>query len=156
VVDRNAPHRPHWLRTTSREVTCNICGRRGPYSIQSEVLCAPFPDAPYRLVVCGGRDYEFTDADRTLLDAIPIAVVISGNAKGADRCGELYAVSRGIRTERYPADWDKYGHQAGAKRNRLMAQKATAVAAFPGGSGTADMIKQAAIFKLTLFDFSRR
>jgi hypothetical protein len=44
-----------------------------------------------------------------------------------------------------PAEWKKHGKRAGPLRNMRMLEewKPDGVAAFPGGSGTADMIAQA-------------
>ncbi len=45
----------------------------------------------------------------------------------------------------YPADWDKHGKAAGSIRNQLMLYETQPhiVLAFPGGRGTADMVKKA-------------
>ncbi len=44
-----------------------------------------------------------------------------------------------------PADWDKFGKGAGPIRNQQMIDegKPDLVVAFPGGTGTADMVKRA-------------
>lgn len=66
-------------------------------------------------------------------------------AKGADELGFDWAISRGVVTERYRADWDKFGKSAGPIRNQQMLTKGVPdlVIAFPGGVGTADMINRA-------------
>lgn len=46
---------------------------------------------------------------------------ISGTAKGADRLGESYAIERGYRLVRMPANWDTHGKVAGFIRNENMA-----------------------------------
>jgi acyl-CoA synthetase (NDP forming) len=45
----------------------------------------------------------------------------------------------------FPANWKKHGKSAGPIRNQLMLDvgKPDLVIAFPGGSGTADMIRRA-------------
>jgi hypothetical protein len=101
-----------------------------------------------RVLVCGGRTY---DDDITLydtLDMIPskydlIDTIISGHAKGADQLGEEYAKDHGIKIDVYHAQWNKYGKSAGYKRNMqmLVEGKPDLVVAFPGGRGTAMMIK---------------
>ncbi len=72
-------------------------------------------------------------------------VVISGGAKGADKCGERYAQDRGLQVEVYPAEWDKYGNAAGPIRNKQMAAIADAVIVFWDGNstGTRNMIELA-------------
>jgi len=69
-------------------------------------------------------------------------VVIDGAATGADTIAHKWAVSHDIMTERFPADWTKYGRRAGAIRNKQMLSvgRPTLVIAFPGGPGTAMMV----------------
>ena len=57
-------------------------------------------------------------------------VIVSGNARGADKLGEKYANEEGFQLEIYKADWDKYGKCAGYKRNEQMAEVGDAVIAF--------------------------
>ena len=47
--------------------------------------------------------------------------------------------------DRGQADWKKYGKSAGCRRNALMLRDGCPdfVVAFPGGRGTADMVKKA-------------
>jgi hypothetical protein len=70
---------------------------------------------------------------------------MQGGASGADTFAKEWATTKpGI--ERYVchADWDKYGKAAGPKRNaRMLEWKPDMVIAFPGGAGTANMVKQA-------------
>ena len=106
------------------------------------------------VVVAGGRDYEFTDEDRTRLDALPIRELVSGGASGADRGGEQWAESRNIPVKLFPADWKAHGRAAGPIRNRKMAEYADAVVLFPGGRGTASMRKEAEKAGITVYDYS--
>lgn len=71
--------------------------------------------------------------------------IISGGAKGADALGEEYARERGFIIVRYPAEWQKYGRQAGPMRNREMAANADALIAFwdDKSKGTKNMIEEA-------------
>jgi hypothetical protein len=50
-----------------------------------------------------------------------------------------------VRTEVFPADWVRHGRAAGPVRNTRMLNdgEPDLVIAFPGGHGTADMVKQA-------------
>lgn len=102
-----------------------------------------------RVLVCGGRDF----ADRELLFrsldelrfARGVTVVISGCARGADTLGIEWAEARGVEVARFPADWEKYRRAAGPIRNQQMLDegKPDLVIAFPGGRGTADMVRRA-------------
>lgn len=100
-----------------------------------------------RLLVCGGRDYGDQDAAFRLLDRIhalcPVTCVIQGDARGADRLAKDWAISRGVPHDDYPAQWRVHGKSAGPLRNRQMLAEGRPdkVVAFPGGSGTADMMK---------------
>lgn len=63
-------------------------------------------------------------------------VVVHGDCPtGADRYAKLWALFNygfGVREERHPAQWDKFGKFAGPKRNREMVDKgADRVLAFP-------------------------
>lgn len=100
-----------------------------------------------RVIIAGGRDYRVTDADRAMLDhlreRLPITSVVSGRARGADRGGETWAKARGVPVDPHPADWDRYDNAAGPIRNTEMAEVADALIAFPGHTGTADMVRKA-------------
>lgn len=101
-----------------------------------------------RVLVTGGRDFDdrellFDTLDR--LNAMQgFTVVIHGDAKGADRLSGEWASSRGITVEAHPADWKKHGRAAGPIRNqKMLEEKPQLVVAFPGGKGTADMVRKA-------------
>lgn len=107
----------------------------------------------FSTVVAGGRDYWLSAKDVELLDSLPIGEVVSGGAKGADTCGEHWAVKRGLPFRRFPADWDRFGTKAGPIRNDEMAKHARAVVLFPGNAGTDNMFRVAKLRKLVIFDF---
>jgi hypothetical protein len=71
-----------------------------------------------------------------------ITEVVSGGARGVDRCGELWADFHGIPLRRFPANWTRWGKAAGIYRNADMAEYGDALVAFWDGesSGTLDMI----------------
>lgn len=101
-----------------------------------------------RLLVCGGRDFDDYRFLCEVLDNLklsPGSVVINGAAKGADSLSSVWARRSGFGVEEYPAEWNKYGKSAGPIRNQHMLNVAApdAVVAFPGGNGTADMIRRA-------------
>jgi len=68
--------------------------------------------------------------------------IVSGMAQGVDRLGEMVAQELGIFVQRFQADWDNHGKDAGFIRNKQMADYADAlVAVWDGGSkGTQHMI----------------
>lgn len=115
-----------------------------------------------RILVCGGRDY----ADQAMLFGVldmeavarPIHAIIQGGASGADRLARLWCHSRMCRYDNYPADWKKHGKAAGPIRNQQMLDEAkpTKVFAFPGGRGTADMIRRAKAAGVPVFTFPAR
>lgn len=98
-------------------------------------------------MICGSRTFNDIRYMRECLDEVLSGVdevtVISGCAMGADSEGERYAVRRAFKIERYPADWDRFGEQAGMICNKEMLDKCDAVVAFWDGKsvGTANMIE---------------
>ena len=100
-----------------------------------------------RLIIAGGRDYQFSDQDIALLNDIhsksPITEVVSGGAKGADSHGEAWARANNIPVTQFKADWANQGRAAGPLRNQQMANNADALLAFPGGAGTRSMVSLA-------------
>lgn len=102
-----------------------------------------------RVLVCGGRDYadfqRLSDVLYGLLRDRVITTIISGHARGADQLAEAWAREASVDCVVFPANWDKFGRSAGAIRNRQMLTegKPDLVVAFPGGAGTANMVKQA-------------
>lgn len=102
-----------------------------------------------RVIVCGGRDYQNRKRLFQVLDAavqrLGLSHVISGGAMGADLLAQEWAVLRGVHFDVFKAHWGKEGKAAGHLRNaRMIAEgKPDLVIAFPGGRGTANMVKQA-------------
>jgi len=126
-----------------------------------------------RVLVCGGRDYNDAATVYDVLSSIHISEVAHGGALGADKLADDWArqhwqtVSRRV----YPADWNgpcdsscRSGHRryrdlgrppqpgdqtycpnAGPRRNQIMLDnfRPDLVIAFPGGRGTADMVRRA-------------
>lgn len=111
-------------------------------------------------LVCGGRDYRNrAHVFRVLTDVHegpcgPIALLIHGDAPGADTLGEDWAKHAGVPFVPYPAHWATEGrYAAGPNRNARMLKegKPDVVFAFPGGNGTADMVaksRRAKVFVL--------
>jgi hypothetical protein len=102
-----------------------------------------------RVLVCGGRRFDDYKLIGTTLDAIAadlgISCLIEGGSDGADALAMAWARARGIMGEMYPADWANLGRRAGPERNARMLEqgKPDLVVAFPGGAGTADMVRRA-------------
>lgn len=98
-----------------------------------------------KLLVCGGRDFKDKNLLTTFLDTLQIECVVHGGAAGADSLAGEYALRRGIPEIIVPAQWKFHGKGAGPIRNSWMLKftKVDTVVAFPGGSGTRNMVKQA-------------
>lgn len=98
-------------------------------------------------IVCGSRSYRsdiFDELDRLAEERGYPLTVRHGDCRGVDRQAHEWARQRCISVERCPADWITHGRAAGPIRNRQMLDAgADLVVAFPGGRGTADMVKQA-------------
>lgn len=101
-----------------------------------------------RVLVCGGRNYDDRRSLDMVLDAAhsanPIVCLIHGAAQGADMLAADWALSHDVLCNAYPANWERDGKAAGPLRNQLMLDqgKPHIVIAFPGGKGTADMIRR--------------
>jgi hypothetical protein len=122
-----------------------------------------------RVLVCGGRDYgriprgcpsdqlphygRIAERERFLLfealdnltsDSV-ISLIIHGAASGADSFAQCWADSRKIVALPFKAEWETKGKAAGPLRNQRMLDegKPDLVVAFPGGRGTADMVRRA-------------
>jgi len=95
------------------------------------------------VLVCGGRDYLDERRVYAMLDDLrPSEVVHGGCPTGADAFAGQWAKDRRIPCTVFEADWKQYGKAAGPKRNQLMLDVGGVdiVLAFPGGSGTWDMV----------------
>lgn len=102
-----------------------------------------------RVLVCGGRDYRDQARVFAVLDKLHneagISCIIQGGAKGADRLASMWADRARVDDELYEADWENQGSFAGPARNKRMLEEGRPdlVVAFPGGRGTADMVRKA-------------
>lgn len=108
-----------------------------------------FPKNINVVLVCGGRNYLDSQKVNETLDKIHaekrIDLIVSGGAQGADSIAEHWAKWSEVDCLRIPAQWKKYGKAAGPIRNAKMCfiAEPNLVVAFPGGSGTANMISVA-------------
>lgn len=102
-----------------------------------------------KVLVCGGRNYEDFSRVQSVLDKLHheagIDLIIEGGAQGADYCAQHWAAKSGVAGQTYEADWENQGSFAGPARNKRMLEegKPDLVIAFPGGRGTADMVRKA-------------
>lgn len=120
----------------------------------------------FTVLICGGRDFGNIKEERDFIlgtleqlaikewprleedeygNWLPDVRVVSGGAKGVDSVAIDWAVVNWLSFKEYKADWEKYGKGAGTIRNKQMLDEedVNVVVAFPGGRGTANMIKQA-------------
>lgn len=102
-----------------------------------------------RILVCGDRHWSDDELVRKALRAFPDAVVIEGEAPGADRIARRVALELGYAVHAYPAQWAHFGKAAGPVRNALMLKdgKPDLVIAFHDSletsKGTKDMVTRA-------------
>ncbi|RGO77079.1 SLOG family protein [Enterocloster bolteae] len=90
-----------------------------------------------RIIIAGGRDFDdfellYKSVEKIQLDYVDRyfdelsrVCIVSGNARGADKLGELYAKRMGLHIYICPAAWDLYGKSAGYRRNAEMAKFAS-------------------------------
>ena len=101
-----------------------------------------------KVLVCGGRKFDDYDSMCTFLGHFHaehgITRLIQGGATGADFLARRWAENNFIPYQEYKADWKRYGNRAGPLRNQKMLdiEDPDFVIAFPGGAGTADMVKR--------------
>lgn len=103
-------------------------------------------DVP-RILVTGSRTWDDPVPIRAMLEhwrqRLPGAVLVHGNARGADRLAAEIWRGWGLPTEEHRADWDRFGRAAGPIRNQAMVDVGAAVClafirdASPGATGCA-------------------
>lgn len=96
--------------------------------------------------VCGGRNFLDANLVEDILnqEIKGADVIVTGDATGADRLADEWARRNSNHVIRIPALWDAFGRAAGARRNAVIATlNLRLLIAFPGGVGTADMVRKA-------------
>lgn len=90
------------------------------------------------VAVVGSREFADLDRVRRYIASLPSSIVVlSGGARGVDRCAVDAARSRGLRWLEYLADWDRDGrHLAGRIRNQRVAERCDRMVAFWDGKST--------------------
>lgn len=102
----------------------------------------------FNLLVTGGRKFHQAAYIYNVLDQIhahrPITLLVHGNAMGTDSIAGAWATERGVPLAIFPANWKGEGKAAGALRNQRMLDciQIDGCIAFPGTTGTADMINR--------------
>ena len=100
------------------------------------------------ILVCGGRDFDDYAKLRDVLDEVATwgdgseLLIVNGGYRGADQLASRWAKERGEKFHEEFADWNRDGKSAGPLRNQRMLDvyKPDFGVAFPGGSGTEDML----------------
>lgn len=114
-----------------------------------------------RVLVTGGSDFD----ERELLFRVlneqhgrtRFTLLIHGGASGADRLAGEWADANGVDVQVEAPNWKKYGRAAGLIANgEMIRQNPDLVIAFPGGKGTADMVKRADAAGLLVLRVSNR
>lgn len=107
------------------------------------------------VLVCGGRDFSDSEKVASVLGSLSPrpTLLIHGGASGADELAQWWCdaiSSPPVPTKVFKADWGRWGKSAGPKRNQLMLESSAPdlVVAFPGGRGTADMVRRATLAKI--------
>ena len=106
----------------------------------------------FRVLVTGGRDFADREAVFRQLDDLSaehyplrLCIVHGGCPTGADRWADEWARETASERAIYLADWQRHGRAAGPRRTQRMLDegKPDLMLAFPGGRGTADMVRRA-------------
>jgi hypothetical protein len=110
-----------------------------------------------KVIVAGSRNItKYAIVEKAIQDSgFDVTEIVSGGARGVDTMGETWAVKRGIKIQRFPAEWEKYGVSAGPIRNSKMAEYGEALIAIWDGvsKGTKNMIQCAKNNKLKIAVF---
>ena len=112
------------------------------------------------VIIAGGRNHLITYANRVQLDRLredwDITSIVHGGARGIDTQAGEWAQLSNLPVQAFPADWKRYGLSAGPLRNEEMARhvgRHGGLIAFPGGKGTADMLRTARKHGLLIYEF---
>ena len=103
-------------------------------------------DKRLRVLFCGGRNFRDRARVAEVFDKLSCTIICHGAARGADTLCGMEAERRGIAQVVFPANWRGDGtYAAGPIRNQRMLDefRPDLVVAFPGGTGTEDMVSRA-------------
>lgn len=106
--------------------------------------CPPEQKGPYRVIAAQEAFILRETLDHLHVDR-KFTMLVNGAAKGADRHAVQWALRKGLTINTFCPDWKKLGKAAGPIRNQQMLDigKPSLIVAFPGGAGTADMVRRA-------------
>lgn len=99
-----------------------------------------------RVLITGGRSFENRALLEKTLDSLhherEITTLIHGAAKGVDTMAGEWRRTRKVDVIACPANWARYRRAAGPIRNKqmLVEHQPDLVVAFPGSTGTANMV----------------
>lgn len=100
------------------------------------------------VLITGGREFRNQRLMWAVLDRLhqenKFTYLVHGDAPGADQMAHRWAKQRGVQPVAMEALWDVEGDSAGPMRNGRMLEfaKPQMVVAFPGNTGTTDMVKK--------------
>jgi hypothetical protein len=121
------------------------------------VVIVAIPTNGETWLICGGRDFaDQAMFDGAMYDLLAMrgcpTLVVHGAARGADSMADAWARKMGCQVVPVPANWQAHGKAAGPMRNQKMLDRYRPhfVVAFPGGSGTADMVRRAEAANVTV------
>ena len=100
------------------------------------------------VLVTGGREFRNQRLMWAVLDRLHeehgFTYLVHGDAAGADHMAHRWAKKHGVQPVAMEALWEYEGDPAGPRRNGRMLEfaKPQMVVAFPGQTGTTDMVKK--------------
>lgn len=87
-----------------------------------------------KVAIVGSRDFGSLDMVVAYVHSLPAdTIVVTGGARGVDRCAENMARAREMTVQVFPADWTRHGKGAGFRRNAQIVGYADKVVAFWDG-----------------------
>lgn len=89
------------------------------------------------LAIVGSRDFPHLDRVRDLIQGLSVdTIIVTGGARGVDRCAATAGRARGLQVIEYLAQWDRFGRRAGFLRNEQIVERCDLMAAFWDGSSS--------------------
>lgn len=107
-----------------------------------------------KVIIAGSRTIRDIKLRQIIKESgFDITEIVSGDCRGIDHLGELYAEVEDIPIKKFPADWTKHGKAAGPIRNQTMADYADALILIWDGEsrGSFDMLTKAFKKGLSIF-----
>lgn len=81
-----------------------------------------------KVAIIGSRNLQVRDLGKYLPD--DVTEIVSGGARGIDRCARSYAHAKGIKLTEFLPEYELYGRSAPLKRNLQIIEYADVVFAF--------------------------